>query len=457
MCDARDLCLKHRYSAAMLRFFFILSGVLMGLLLVACQHPIYTTALPPQMLMPQPDVQNDGAEVPVSQLHSRDIALAENTVKPSYHLSSPFFLGVRADDLAWAQAQAKPSLLKHWHIMGERSTWVRERVLKGLDDANAPHDLQVIPIVESAYKPYALSRTGAMGLWQLMPQTAHGLGVRNTRGSDGRRHVEISTRAAAQYLMQQRQKFGNWVLAFAAYNMGPYGLARRLKKTPWKLSDGIRNLPVPNETQAYVARILGVTALLHLHVLSFPRELETSKVTLQPPIDIRILEKNLKLSKNTLFRLNPQLHYSQYFRQPISIHIPNTLLESLPEASKQQRPHYIHVRIRSGDSLWQLARTYHTSTNRLKSLNPKLSKTLHIGQRIKVPAHGYGRATANLNPLLSQGRRIRYKVRKGDSLWSISHRFGTTTHAIARSNQLSKKHVIRPGDTLWILARIRSS
>jgi len=399
-------------------------------------------------------VQTDVAPPPV---HTPPSTPPQSVANIEYHLSSPFFEGVRMDDLAWAQAQVKPSLLRHWATMGRRSAWVRERVQKGLEDAGAPQDLQVIPIVESAYQPYALSRTGAMGLWQLMPGTAEVLGVHNTHGSDGRRHVAKSTRAAAEYLMQQRKQFGNWVLAFAAYNMGPYGLARRLKESPWQLSDGIRTLPVPEETRAYVARILGVTALLHLHILTFPQEIETTKVTLQPPVDILALEKQLKLSRHALFRLNPQLHYSQYFQRAVTIHVPNTLLDELPSASQQIQPHYIHVRVRSGDSLWQLAHTYQTSTSRLKALNPDLPKTLQIGQPIKVPAHGYARATQRLNPLLSHGRRIHYKVRKGDSLWSIAQRFGISIHAITRSNSLSNEHTLRPGDTLWILARTRSS
>lgn len=441
----------------MFRYFFILMMGGLGLFLEGCSHPLALSVLPDQSVSPKGDVLVDDSDAlfePVNRLDSKPTPM---TTRPAYHLSSPFFSGVRSDDLAWAEAQVKASLLRHWHVLAERSRWVRERVLKGLEDAGAPLDLQVIPIVESAYQPYALSRTGAMGLWQLMPKTAYGLGVRDTQAGDGRRHVEISTRAAAQYLMQQRKKFGNWVLAFAAYNMGPYGLAKRLKKSPWQLSDGIRTMPVPRETRNYVMRILGVTALLHLHVVAFPQEMRTTKVTLLPPIDIRVLEKRLKLSRHDLFRLNPQLHYSQYFQHAVSIHVPNTLLDQLQYGSEQQQPHDIYMRIRSGDSLWQLARTYHTTTKHIKALNPHLSKILHIGQRIKVPAHGYARATASVNPLLSKGRRIRYKVRKGDSLWSISHRFGTTTHAISRSNQLSKKHIIRPGDTLWILARIRSS
>jgi len=434
----------------MFRSFLIFTFVLVGVLSTACSpHVMPVQPSKPLAVLPTPPLKK-----PITIPQKTPVIPVKVQAEP---LASPFFEGLRDDDLAWVQAQVKPSVLRHWHIVAQRSVWVRERILKGLEDAGAPQDLQVIPIVESAYQPYALSRTGAMGLWQLMPKTAQGLGIYKMKNGDGRRHVEMSTTAAAQYLMTQRKRFGNWPLAFAAYNMGPHGLATRLKKTPWQLSDGVRHMPVPKETRNYVIRILGVTALLHAHVLTFPKAIHTVKVTLHSPVDMTILEKKLNLPKDYLFKLNPQLHYSQYFHGSVSIHVPHDLQHKIQMVQKQYHPQYIHVRIRSGDSLWRLAKHYDTSISHLKALNPRLPKVLQLGHRIKVPAHGYGRATARLNPLLSGGRRIHYKVRKGDSLWSISRRFGTTTHAISRSNQLSKHHILRPGDTLWILARIRSS
>jgi membrane-bound lytic murein transglycosylase D len=117
----------------------------------------------------------------------------------------------------------------------------------------------------------------------------------------------------------------------------------------------------------------------------------------------------------------------------------------------------VYATIQSGDSLWTLARRHHTSVNHLRSLNPGLGDLLRIGKQMKVPANQLARANPLPNPLLSQGRRIRYKVRSGDSLWVIAQRFGTTTRDIARSNQISQTALIRPGDTLWIIARIRPS
>lgn len=379
----------------------------------------------------------------------------EKLPKPTLSISQDAFLqGLLAQDIARAQASAKKHILPHWPRIRKRSTFVRQRVVNTLTSMDAPLSLQLIPIVESGYQPYALSRTGAMGLWQLMPGTAQGLGIKKNPYNDGRRNVEASTRAAVTYLQEQYKRFGNWPLAFAAYNMGPYGLAKRLKKTAWTLSDGLENMPAPRETRNYVRQIIGLTALFNMQTITFPAPIQTQAITLHAPIDLKQLANSSKLPNSLLFQLNPGLHYSQYLRHDITIHAPKKSLISLQEAQHSHRPKYIKVKLRSGDSLWKLARQHHTNVSHLRKLNPKMPRTLQIGMSVTVPAHSFARATEASNPMLSQGRRIRYKVHKGDSLWSISRRFGTSTHAIARSNQLSRNSIIRPGDRLWILARI---
>ncbi|MDQ6955631.1 MAG: transglycosylase SLT domain-containing protein, partial [Mariprofundaceae bacterium] len=372
-----------------------------------------------------------------------------NTPKDTTFISQDAFLqGLLPQDIARAQASAKKHILPHWPRIMKRSTFVRQRLIDTLASMNAPLSLQLIPIVESGYQPYALSRTGAMGLWQLMPGTAQHLGIKKNPYRDGRRDVEKSTRAAVTYLQTQYKRFGNWPLAFAAYNMGPYGLAKRLRKTAWTLDDGLENMPVPIETRNYVRQIIGLTALFNMQTIAFPDPIPTQTMTLHAPVDLKQLANSSKLPKLLLFQINPGLHYSQYLRHDITIHAPKKNLLSLQKQQKIHRPKHIKIKVQSGDSLWKLAHQHHTNVTHLHKLNPKLPRTLKIGMPITVPAYSFARATAASNPLLSQGRRIRYKVHKGDSLWSISRRFGTSTHAISRANQLSKNAIIRPGDRL---------
>jgi len=100
-------------------------------------------------------------------------------IKP-HHASNIILQGIRADDIARAQASVKQHVLPHWSRIVDRSTLVRERIKAVMDDMQAPAALQLIPVVESGYRPYALSPTGATGLWQLMPLTARSLGIKKT-------------------------------------------------------------------------------------------------------------------------------------------------------------------------------------------------------------------------------------------------------------------------------------
>jgi len=368
--------------------------------------------------------------------------------------ADPLLADLNPEDLALVQAMAKAQYLDRWDAVSERSRFLRQRLLNGLEQANAPHSLQVIPIVESTYNPYALSRSGAMGLWQLMPRTARGLGIEPRRDVDGRRHVETSTKAAAAYLIELYNRFGNWPLALAAYNMGPNALASRLKQTPWLMQDGLEKMPAPEGTRVYVQHILGLAALMHLRTLSLPEPEVMRQLVLQAPIDIQQLALAAGMEKDRIFHFNPGLNQAQYLHGSITIEVPESKYEALLAGAEAAKPKYVQVEVKKGDSLWSIARKHHISIATLKQLNGKIGKTLSIGQKLKVPANQLALAKATANPMLSAGNRILYKVRPGDSLWVIARRFGTTPQAIARHNQLSVKTTIRPGDTLWVHARI---
>ena len=366
----------------------------------------------------------------------------------------PLLAGINPEDLAQVQASAKKHYLDRWDIVAERSRFLRQRLLKSLQEADAPESLQVIPVVESTYNPYAFSRSGAVGLWQLMPRTARGLGIQPKKELDGRRHIETSTQAAAAYLLQLHERFGSWPLALAAYNIGPNALASRLAKNPWKTEDGLDNMPVSTGARIYVQHILGLAALMQLQTFSLPEPIETRQLVLQAPVDLQQLAEAAGMDKDHIFHFNPGLNQAQYLHGSVAIDVPAILFDQLQAGAATAKPKFVQLTVKKGDSLWSIARKYHTSVETLKQLNGKAGKHLSIGQKLKVPANRLARADALANPLMTAGNRIRYKVRPGDSLWRIAKRFGTTPKAIARHNQLSVKSTIRPGDTLWVHARI---
>ncbi|WP_198507401.1 lytic transglycosylase domain-containing protein [Mariprofundus ferrinatatus] len=367
----------------------------------------------------------------------------------------PLLYGINENDLEMAKNRSSIRYSDRWEMVSERSRYVRHRLVESLRAKHVPDALQVIPIVESTYNPYALSRSGAVGLWQLMPKTAMSLGISPDRKIDGRRSVEKSTTVAVQYLIDLYDRFDNWPLAIAAYNLGPNAVAARLRKEPWDIGNPLEKLPVPEETRDYVIHIIGLVALLEEGALAFPDPIKTLPVNLQPPVDLHLLAGLSGMEKDEIFHFNPSLNQAQYLSRPVTIHVPESLHAQVQESAAKAGPKFVYATVKKGDSLWSIAKTHSCSVESLKQLNRGSSKVLRIGQKLKVPANQLARASANINPLLNSDRRIRYRVRSGDSLWRIASRFGTTVKAITKINNLSSKSIIRAGDTLWVLARIR--
>lgn len=376
---------------------------------------------------------------------------------PAAAPADPLLSDIQKSDIIQAKSIARRNFKRSWKTIEQRSCFVRSRLLAALNRLDAPTSLQVIPVVESTYDPYALSSTGAVGLWQLMPATARGLGIHSSRNIDGRRHVADSTTAAVRYLQQLYQRFDSWPLALAAYNIGPNAMAHRLRKHPWKNSDGLNHMPIPAATRTYVQYIIGLAALLQDQTFSFPIPVKTRELVAQAPIDINRLAQICGMSENDIFRFNPSLNQAQYLQKTVTIHVPEDHYDAIRSKLALAGPKYINTIVGKGDSLWRIARNNNTNIETLKKLNRSIGKYLHIGQKLKLPANHLSRAHADINPLLPTKRRIRYRIRSGDSLWRIANRFGTTPGAIARANRISSKHMIRAGDTLWVFAKERPS
>jgi len=379
---------------------------------------------------------------------------------PEKTKTSIFLAHLSQHDITLIKEEASRVILPRWQTIDTRSQKVRMRMLDILNTLSAPQELLFIPVAESSYNPYALSASGAFGLWQLMPRTAVELGALHKNGIDGRRQIETSTKAAISYLLTLHQRFDDWTLAICAYNLGPWGVERRLRKKPWTHDMGLNALPFPAETKHYVKQILGMIALADAGKLVFSKGLTTQSIHIDAPIDLTQIEQASGLQKAMLFHFNPGFDYQHYTQQKVTLHLPEEnhqiLQHVLNNNPNNFKPKFINISIKKGDSLWSISRKHHTSIRHLKQLNPKLGNVLSIGKSITVPASNHFTTASNkANPLLSQGRRIRYKVRSGDSLWKIAKKFGTSTRAIAKSNQIRANKLIRPGDKLWIIAQLR--
>ena len=426
-----------------------MAGKAAALLFSCC---ILSSALPAQSLFGY-TFQNERAqpEQQAGDLLSSELKQSR-TLQPVHNTADPLLRGLSEEDLQMAEAQARKHFSQSWDTVMERSRFVRHRLTEKLDQLGAPASLQMIPVVESTYNPYALSSAGALGLWQLMPKTAQSLGIHSNKKVNGRRDINRSTKAAIEYLLQLHDRYDNWPLALAAYNMGPNGVSRRLRQSQWDIGDGLENMPIPASTRAYVQQIIGLASLVNKQMLALPEPIRTQAIELEPPVDIHVLEALSGMQEDEIFRFNPSLNQAQYFTYPVTIHVPEASFSQVHSNINHAGPRFVQTRVQAGDSLWSIAKEHGTTVQMLKQLNRKLGKYLRTGQHLKVPANQLAKASANENPLVPSSHRIRYKVRSGDSLWGIASRFGTTAKAIARINSLSLNSTIRTGDTLWILA-----
>lgn len=172
-----------------------------------------------------------------------------------------------------------------------------------------PAELALIPFIESEYNPNDRSTKGATGLWQLMTGTAQDLGVKVKAGYDGRRNVISSTQAALSYFKDLSNNFnGNWYLAIAAYNCGPFCVSSAQRRAGEK---NFWNLPLPTETKYYVPRLLAVA-----EIIENPGKygVELPPVTDKPFFTTLTVNKSASLQKiatssginiKTLNKLNP--------------------------------------------------------------------------------------------------------------------------------------------------------
>ncbi|MBT8233720.1 MAG: transglycosylase SLT domain-containing protein [Saprospiraceae bacterium] len=177
---------------------------------------------------------------------------------------------------------------------------------------NLPDELKYVAVVESNLVPTAKSSSGALGLWQFIKSTGRMQGLKMDQYVDERRDPEKSTKAALDYLSDLYDQFGDWTLAIAAYNCGPGGVRKAIRRGNSRNYWEIRK-HMPRETQKYVPRIIAAIYLMqyyHHHNLS-PESVDSDMVHTVSIADgkkhnLYTLAKNLELDYKMLKALNPQ-------------------------------------------------------------------------------------------------------------------------------------------------------
>jgi membrane-bound lytic murein transglycosylase D len=348
---------------------------------------------------------------------------------------------------------------------------------KAFKDAGIPEELKYLSIVESKLDPYAISRVGATGPWQFMFTTAKLYGLNMDDYVDDRRDPVQASYAAAAYLKDAYEEFGDWLLAIASYNCGKSNVEHAIDKAGASDFWSIRPY-LPAETRGYVPAYIAMTYLMNYYSKHniVPQQcsmaMQTDTVVVNKYISLASIAQALNVNLNTLTVLNPaykrmivngtpqaprrlvipQIEKTRYsalydvlnnsnlqVQAPIAMHVANY------ETHTASRPEF--HKVRHGESLGDIADTYGVTVQDLKVWNHLHSNKAVAGSKLRLKE---GSSDEDSEPAKKHKDYITYKVKKGDTLTGIAAKFdGTSVEKIKSLNGL-RKGALQPGMTIKI-------
>ena len=347
-------------------------------------------------------------------------------------------------------------------------------IVKELEKEKMPLELALLPIIESAYDPFAYSHGRASGLWQFIPATGRLYGLKIDWWFDGRRDIRASTRAAIKHLKRLHKIFKkDWLLAVAAYNAGEGNIFSSIRKSGLQ-EDKVEfwRLKVLSETSSYVPRFLAICEIIAkpdkygIDLPTISNEKTWGVVEIDKQIDLAKAAELASISQKELYLLNPG--YNQWATHPEGPHellLPINRIEdfkkNLQQLPAEERTSWVRHKIRSGESLSELAKKYRTTVAHIKSVNGLKRNLIRKGQSLVIPTFSeeldYTMTSTNrlekkqdrLKAVLKTKPEI-HTVRKGDNLWDISRKYGVNLRTVARSNGIGLSSLLQPGQKLKI-------
>ncbi|BCA79228.1 LysM peptidoglycan-binding domain-containing protein [Desulfuromonas sp. AOP6] len=364
-------------------------------------------------------------------------------------------------------ARRSPAAFRLWL---ERSGRYLPMMRQIFAEEGLPQDLTYLAMIESGFNNRAYSWAHAAGPWQFIESTGKIFGLQNDWWRDERRDFEKSTRAAARFLRDLHRQFdGDWYLAIASYNAGGGKLRQAIRKYNtrdfWELSHGSY---LQNETKNYVPKLLAVTLIgkepekYGFIDLEYQEPLDFDVYLIPSATDLEIVADLCGASYEEIKALNPEL--KRWSTPPgvrdYALRIPAGTLETFSEKYAAipagERANYARHRIQQGDTLLALAKTHGIRVDDIIALNNiKNPRALRVGMDLILPLKkGFtSRPIDELSDDYARSRRATYTVRKGDSLWSVSRRFGVSEKELRVWNRLGWSNIIRPGQTLIVSAK----
>ena len=363
-----------------------------------------------------------------------------------------------------------------------RASYYLHHIVNEIEKRELPMELALLPLVESAFDPFAYSHGRASGLWQFIPGTGKMYGLHQNWWYDGRRDVIASTKAALDYLSYLNKRFdGDWLHALASYNSGSGRVGKSIKRNRKKgRKTDFWSLKLPRETKAYVPKLLAIAKLAAnpsaygITLKPIPDEAYFKVVLLDSQIDLAQAASMASIEIKELYKLNPG--FNQWATAPLG---PHRLLIPIQNASKfaqklkvlpaEKRITWNRYTVRSGDSLIRIAKKFHTTPALIKQVNRLRSNTIKIKQKLLIPVASKGKKYYGLseqNRLSSKQSKVKgspgsqkivHRVVSGDTIWELAKKHKVSMRKIAKWNGMAPKDVLKPGKDLLIWSRANLS
>jgi membrane-bound lytic murein transglycosylase D len=328
--------------------------------------------------------------------------------------------------------------------LAERSRPYLYHIVEELDRRAMPTEIALLPMIESAFIPTAVSPAAASGIWQFIPSTGRHYGLRQDSWYDGRRDFTAATSAALDYLGKLYMDFGDWQLALAAYNCGEGCVARAIQNNVQQgLPTDYASLSLPNETRHYVPKLLALKNLIQaperygIAIEQLPNQPYFNQVTVHANMDLRSAARLANMSSDEFAALN-----AAFPRKLIRSDTPVNLLVPVDKADKFQRnletgnwDTWQPYTAKKGERAAAIAKRFDVSLARLEEHNQLHLKNgkLVRAQTILVPVKGHDRVAEQDAPAAAPAS-VRHEVQRGDTLFGIARRYGLSVAALAEAN-----------------------
>jgi len=375
--------------------------------------------------------------------------------------------------LAWFQHN--PEYLERVFQRGQRYLY---HVVTEVEARGMPLEFALLPVVESAYEPFAYSVSRAAGLWQFIPATGVRFGLKQDWWYDGRRDVIESTRAALDYLQALHDQFdGNWLLAIAAYNVGEAAVQRAIdsNRAHGRPAD-FWHLNLPAETRAYVPKLLAMKRLMaepERYGLAFapiPNEPYFAVIDTGSQIDLTVSAQLAGVSYDELIALNAG--WNRWATDPggpqrmlVPIDNADAFEAGLATLPADDRVPYLAHTVAKHETLAAIAKHYGVSAAVIAKLNDLPGGRVSPGESLKIPQIRVRLpdkvllAAARVDRPETDGgrkpRQIVYRVRAGETLSSIARHHGMPVSTLARINNMEVGTSLVKGQHLVIRASAR--